>query len=395
MAVKRAPLSRLLLICLACAGLWACASHRPANSSGVTDREAGFGAGTFAELDRLFQEQESRGAITGGALVVRREGRLVYRAAFGRCSDERGARRVTATTLFDVASLTKALAGGPVALDLQRRRVITFPTSTQIARLAMHVSGLNDEVDYPRLDVLLPKLVTADGESLHRLLAEDFPEAFAGRHEFHRYSNTGYVILALLAAAEKPNVEGVLREEYWAPLGVTRMSFRPDGEESIAASGRAQDGRLLVGEPYDPKAAYLLASGGIVPLHSGLFADAEEVSLFADGLLAASEGSGMEHLRNSLFGQTMEFGRSGGGGISVSCGGLESPRTLPFAPDGTRPGRIYFQTGYTGCLLWVDTQSGTSVALLTNASLTNRLDEWESFSEDVVMAMLRGLKKGP
>ena len=114
-----------------------------------------------------------------------------------------------------------------------------------------------------------------------------------------------------------------------------------------------------------------------------------------EALEAASDGGGMEFIRNSLLGQTMEFGRSGGGSISVSCGGLESPRTLPFAPDGTRPGRIYFQTGYTGCLLWVDTQSGTSVALLTNASLTNRLDEWESFSEDVVMAMLRGLKKGP
>jgi CubicO group peptidase (beta-lactamase class C family) len=83
----------------------------------------------FSAVDRLLEGYRERSAFPGGVLAVGFRGNLVHLFPFGRQTGEPAAPRVTAETLYDLASLTKVVATTTMAmilvdegkLDLDRR----------------------------------------------------------------------------------------------------------------------------------------------------------------------------------------------------------------------------------------------------------------------------------
>jgi CubicO group peptidase (beta-lactamase class C family) len=68
----------------------------------------GFAPSRLARIDRILQESVDSGQIAGAVALVLRDGKVVYQRAAG-WSDAENHRRMTATTLFRIASQTKAL----------------------------------------------------------------------------------------------------------------------------------------------------------------------------------------------------------------------------------------------------------------------------------------------
>ena len=62
----------------------------------------------FAAVDRLLEDFRARGAFPGGVLAVGHQGSLVHLHAFGRLTYEATSPAVEPSTLYDLASLTKA-----------------------------------------------------------------------------------------------------------------------------------------------------------------------------------------------------------------------------------------------------------------------------------------------
>lgn len=375
---------RLLTLLAAAVLLGACgggagSAYLRRNEIAITDSGAGFREGTIAKLDGIISAQADKGAIRSGAIVIRRRGERVYANSWGTTAPSGPIVPVTTRSPFDVASLTKPMAGVPCACELVNQASPML--LARIPRLLNHTSGFDDAKDFPE-DSNLVALRMAD------LGRRSIPDS-----KIYRYANANYLYLTWVAHG--PLMANSIANGYWKPLGLTNTAFAPIPREANPVwSGETRSGYTLIGEPYDPIADALLLKEGPPVGHSGLFSSAEDVALFAESLLVLPpKGSELTALSGTLLHgleelQDAETGKP----IHVTMGGLISATGPPYAPAGSPPGRYLHHTGYTGCLMWVDTQEGVTVALLTNAAATKSLPKWQTFSAMILKAVQEGTK---
>jgi CubicO group peptidase (beta-lactamase class C family) len=367
MAEGRLTMRALRLSLMIVCGLTACAK-RPFPTESFP-RQA-----TMEALDADFLRAEKQGAIPAAAIVVRHDGEVVYRNAFGTLLPAGDAPAVTTDSLFDIASLTKPMLGVPVGLLLIRMPTTTTFEHRVIFRLFQHSIGLDDSVHYPHLQGIEPLF---DPDTM-------LPAAY-------RYANSNFLFVTFRARKTLPSALEDVRKHYWQPLGVEGPTFHP-GTNSVW-SGMNGGGEILTGEPFDPVAGQMIAEGYPFTLHSGLFASAEDVALYADALLRNPDDRHLEVLSQVLFGPTttLPLAEEPTASVVISQGGMLAASAPPFATEGAPAGRFYYHSGYTGCLLWVDTQEKVSVALLSNAAALDAQDAWEAFSEQIISTIVGGL----
>ncbi len=310
-------------------------------------------------LDEIVRDQEYRGSILGGALIVEQRGERIFERTFGNVIP--GGDEVTADSLFDVSSITKVLAAVPVAMLVEQHWPEEF---ARVIELMSHRSGICDDANYPRK---FDRLSIRDAISANGCF-----DAMAG----DCYSNAAYVSLAVWLEER----EG-LRD-----AGESFGTYSPEGTRAVV-SGSTVAGDWIRGRPFDPLADYFVQEGRTTPLHSGLFASANDVALFAEGLISD------DYLRDYILPVTPEVSRcpdapDGEVVFRTPCG-IESPVQKPWARPDSPPGRYLVQTGYTGCLLWIDRRTETIVVFLTNASATDARDEWRVMAGEIVESVWR------
>lgn len=315
------------------------------------------------------------GTVTpGGILLAMRGGETRIERAFGALDPDLGPN-VSAGTIYDLASLTKALVTSSLCmryldagrLDPAQPVKDWFPgfagggrETVTIAHLLGHAAGLPD---WRPLFRLAPELV------IPAILAE--PLACApGTNQI--YSDLGYILLGgILQQIAGDSLDHAAQRELWAPLGLTDTGFRPLAGDNAQQRERAARcapteycswrQRRPRGEVHDENAAGL---GGVAG-HAGLFSTAKEVARIAGNLLDAFHG------RPSLFSQAVvrQFwapGASPGAGtrrlgwdsITPGIGRSSAGHYLSLESVG--------HLGFTGCSLWIDPQPEVVVVLLTN-----------------------------
>ena len=286
---------------------------------------------------------------------------------------------VQPTTLFDLASVTKAIATTTMAMILYQRGLLELdaPVSGAVPEflagndprrrevtfrmLLAHSSGL------PAYEKLFLKARSRD-----ELLTAAFSmplTADPGTHSV--YSDIGFIILgdALERIANEP-LDTFCPREIFGPLGMSNTTFNPprelrpripptaDERESDASPARPRStfrNRIIQGEIQDENAFML---GGVAG-HAGLFSTAEDVALFAHVLLSG----GSPILRPETI-ALFTRRESTPAGTSRALGW-----DTPSAPSqsGTHFGpRSYGHLGYTGTSLWIDPDQQLSITLLTN-----------------------------
>lgn len=171
-----------------------------------------------------------RPGLPGAAVLVLRDGRVACARGYGLAEVETG-RRVTPETAFRLASLSKQFTATAVmllaadgALGYDDPVSALLPELPALARgvtvrhLLTHTSGLPDYEDF---------VPDAPGAQVHdadvpALIARAAAPAFAPGTRY-AYSNTGYVLLALVVErVAGRRFADVLRERVFAPLGMAR-----------------------------------------------------------------------------------------------------------------------------------------------------------------------------
>ncbi|GAB4126674.1 MAG: serine hydrolase domain-containing protein [Roseiflexaceae bacterium] len=180
----------------------------------------------------------------GACVAVVQDGALAWSAAYG-LADVRDRRACTTRTCFRLASVTKQLTAMAVLLLAEEGRLASdwpigrlvdrlpdYAAEVTIHQLLCHTAGLVDYED------LLPAERTE--QILDAEVAQILPRtAEQGRYfapgSAYRYSNTGYVLLALAAeqASGQP-FAAVLRERIFAPLGMTTALAYVRGGPEVA-----------------------------------------------------------------------------------------------------------------------------------------------------------------
>jgi len=162
-----------------------------------------------AKVDKLF-EQWNREDSPGAAIVIVKDGSVVYQRGYGSANLETRTP-VTPQTVFDVASVAKQFAGlavamlveqGKLSLDDDVRKhlpdVPDFGKPITIAHLIHHTSGLRDWPETLALSGMdWSGVITLETilEMVQRQRELDFAPG-----EDYQYSNTGYNLLAAIVA---------------------------------------------------------------------------------------------------------------------------------------------------------------------------------------------------
>lgn len=200
------------------------------------------------KIDQLFKAY-GRPNGPGCAVGVYNAGQILFAKGYGQ-ADLEAKRPITPNSVFSIASLTKQFTAfaiallereGKLSLDAPVRQYVPelpeFGSPITVRHLVHHTSGLRDygalmELTGWTLDQELSR------EQLLKLLARQRALNFASGTS-HEYSNTNYVLLALIIERVSGQPFGeYLTERIFRPLGMASSGF---GEPAVATEKLARN----------------------------------------------------------------------------------------------------------------------------------------------------------
>ena len=348
--------------------------------------------GALGSIDDVVHAAIDRGDVAGAVVAVVRGQEIVFHAAYGRRTKDPD-EPMKLDTVFDLASLTKALATAPSILLLveQKKLSLSAPVAKYlpvlgskgkdaitVEQLLLHTSGL-------RADIGVGDFAHGRDEALRRIGALELESEPGARFE---YSDLGYVVLgALVEKVAGTPLDAFARASFYAPLGMHATTFSPPPALAARAAPTAKDGdAYLQGTAHDPRARAL---GGVAG-HAGLFSTVDDVARFATMLLDRGEASGARVLAAS------------------TVAALTLPHELPDDAgkralgwdidtrfSGVR-GELhgYGHTGFTGTSLWIDPMRKTAVIVLSSALYPDGKGDVRRLRREVATVVARSVGAG-
>jgi serine-type D-Ala-D-Ala carboxypeptidase len=310
----------------------------------------------------------------GAAFGVLRHGERPAIETIGGFTYQSDSPRIMPHTIFDMASVTKAMATTSMAMLLWERGQLdldeplvrqlpefaaTGPDSAPLSEfrqnitarmLLAHCSGL------PAYAPLYKTCATAT-EVLKACLYMPL-ETVPGTHGV--YSDIGFIVLGhLLETIAGERLDSFCRREVFAPLGMTSTRYCPPAELklSIPPTSDAENfrHRVLQGEVHDGNCWRL----GGVSGQAGLFSNVADTLRLADCLL--------HYGRNILQPETVAKFTTRQD-MPLSSGwtmGWDTP-TPPSSSGTMFSSHSIGHLGYTGTSLWIDLDKAVAIVLLTN-----------------------------
>lgn len=319
--------------------------------------EVSMAADRLALIDHVMAQAIGAGGFPGAAVVVGRRGRVVLMRGYGTLDWDSSVPVDPATTLFDLASLTKVVATATAAMILVDRGQLRL--DDRVGRY------LPEFARGPKARVTIHDLLThRSGLPAGRALASSGSPAEARRvllgtalesptGSASRYSDVGPDVLAFVVEriTGEP-LDRFVRRSVYAPLGMRSTMFRPPPRDRSRA---AATGPLPRGVVHDPAARAL----GGVSGHAGLFSTGADLAVFAQTMLGAGAGGAVRIASDSIVAlftrrtagwRALGWDTCAGGG---SCGHRLGPTA-------------FGHTGFTGTSLWIDPERELFVIVLTN-----------------------------
>jgi uncharacterized protein YbbC (DUF1343 family)/CubicO group peptidase (beta-lactamase class C family) len=339
----------------------------------------------LARMDDVINKDIAERRLPGAVVLVGRNGRVVWRKAYGSRVIEPSREAMTTNTIFDVASLTKVVATATSIMILveQGRIRLSDPLSKYIPEidkegreritielLLTHRSGYAPDFD-------LKERWTGYDEAITRLIKEPLRNSPGSRFV---YSDIGYIALAeVVHRVSGLTLDEFTRRNIFVPLGMRDTGFTPlknlrarvapteqrRGQQSYLGDapekGAPDSDKWLRGEVHDPTAYRMNGVAG----HAGLFSTADDLAIYCQMILNGGTYRGVRILGPLTVGEmtrprlVTETGGARGLGWDVNTS-FSSNRGDLF-PLGS-----FGHTGFTGTSMWIDPASKMFVIFLSN-----------------------------
>jgi len=322
------------------------------------------------------------GAFPGAVALIALDGEVVAHWAIGHAQVEPEPRPMQPDTIFDLASLTKPVAGATAALllledgawsldDTVASLIPEFAArgkqNVTLRQLLTHSSGL------------APWAATyahaRDPESALRYICSlplTYPPGTSVQYSDLGFSLIGHLVRRVTGAG----LDALLSRRVWAPLGMADTAYLPAAslrpriaatergnafeQEMVRGLGESFEGwrhHVLVGEVNDGNTYYALDG---ISSHAGLFASAADLLKFA----TMYQDEGTRILSPASIGvatanHTPGLARARGLGWDLRGAG-------PSAFGDLLSARTFGHTGFTGTSLAIDPERRLVIVLLTN-----------------------------
>jgi CubicO group peptidase (beta-lactamase class C family) len=338
----------------------------------------------FDPVSRMCLAAVEGGVTPGLVVLVAVDGQTVFHEAFGARQLVPRLLPALRETLYDVASLTKAVATSVLAMQEIGAGRLTL--EAKVAELLPEFSSRAGD-DLAREDITVRQLLShSSGLPAHRPFWNQAAQSPAERLAIARlaarepliyppgtravYSDLGFILLGwLLERLTGARLDVLFQDRVARPLGLAATTFvnladtearaRLLGDRTVAATQLSVERHgLVLGEVDDLNA---FAMSGIAG-HAGLFSNAGDLAAIAAGLLACFRGQdglvATEVIRqfwspSGVPGSTWRLGWDG-----PAHSGSQAGERLSRASVG--------HLAFTGCSLWIDPVREVMVVLLSN-----------------------------
>lgn len=321
-----------------------------------------------SRMDAVVGAEIARGSVPGAVVAVGRREGVVFTFARGMASTTNVPAPMQSDTVFDIASLTKAVATAPSVLllveqgklgldDPVARHLPDFATrgkqDVRIRHLLAHDSGLPPYTDAAALAAAHGNVCP---DAVLRAICGLRPLQPPGGTS--RYSCLGYIILGrIVEIASGMPLDRFAGTHLFGPLGMTNTIYAPPpGWRPRIAGTQLRDGRHPVGEVHDPLARLM----GGVSGNAGVFSTAGDLARYCRMLL----NNGMSDGRRVLSPESVarlttpqSHGRAFGFDVSSSHAWIKGD-----AMDAT----AFCHSGYTGTSIVCDPRRNLFLVILTN-----------------------------
>lgn len=328
--------------------------------------ELGFNAEHLENIQREVLAAHADGQFAGCVVAVGRRDGIAWLRAYGDRQTEPQRHAMTEDTVFDLASLTKPIATASSVFHLLERGRLRLGD-----RLSEHLPiDSESEAGQLRIEDLLthhsgyvPDNPIDDyrhgvDEAWRRLFALQ-PETPPGTKFI--YSDVNFELLGRIVQEVGGHpLDEYAKQNLYEPLGMSETTYTPgDTLRQRCAATEPRDGRMLVGEVHDPRAALL---GGVAG-HAGLFSTAGDLARFARMLLGEGQLEGVRVLsppavREMTRPREVSGAKRAAGWDSLS--GYSSNR------GELMTDRAFGHGGFTGTAFWVDPGHDLFVIFLSN-----------------------------
>jgi CubicO group peptidase (beta-lactamase class C family) len=378
-------------------------------SGEVEPAMVGMDASRLRRVDRLIEEAIRKQITPGAAIAIGRHGQLVRMRGYGRTAYGRNAPRVTESTIYDIASLTKAVGTTSAAMLLvqQGRLDLDLPLSTYFdewqdatdrasmsaRHLLSHTSGL------PPGGPLTA--VGGDRQRIAAVLATIPMRNRPGAR--YEYSDYGLILMgALIERITGERLDVFLERDLFGPLALQETGFNPlywgrragpspfrltSGAAPLAAiapTERSPKRGLIHGVVHDPIAYRLDGVAG----HAGLFSSVRDLAVFAELIRAGGVlGEARVFDADVLSAFTRRQSHSARHALGWELAREDGPSGSLFSETS------FGHTGFTGTSIFIDPEHDLFVVLLTNRLHPNarerrHLDLRRAIHDAVIEALL-------
>jgi CubicO group peptidase (beta-lactamase class C family) len=339
----------------------------------------------YPYITRMLQRAIENGSTPGIALLVGKDGTLLYRYAVGQAQIYPEAKELKEDTIFDIASLTKVVATTTAIMLLLRDHRLKlddplqhyFPEFAQpvkeqltIKHLLIHSAGLPDHI--PFYELVQQEAERQGTDFIGSPAAKQFvlekicqTDLIYPPGQQYKYSDLGFILLGQIIE----NISGMAFDRYchdliFAPLQMSRTFFRRHGEPlpegEYAATERCEwRHRIVCGEVHDENA---YAMGGVAG-HAGLFSTLDDLHKFMCALYRCYKGSD-SFIPKPIVHQF--FSRQNLPEYSTRALGWDTPSDKDSSSGTLLSKKSVGHTGFTGTSLWFDPQRKLHIILLAN-----------------------------
>jgi CubicO group peptidase (beta-lactamase class C family) len=365
---------------------------------------AGLQSATLARIDRVMENCIRDSVMPGGQVLVAKKGKVVFEKAYGHQTYDRD-RRVTTSTLYDLASVTKVAATLQAVMSLQAQGRIdlhrrasdylpelrnTNKEDILIQDLLLHQAGLiafQDHWTRTRTESSLDSaffsgapdeqhplevapgiygIATLKDSLWHWTIQSQLLTKPRKQKKYaFKYSDVGFGILQQVVerVANQP-LDAYLNTTFYGPLGLDELTFNPlrrFSESRIAPTELDNQfrGMLVRGTVHDQEAALM---GGVAG-HAGLFGTANDLAVLMQMNLQKGYYGGKQYLgENTIPFFTRTYQENNPRGL-----GWDRPLPKTGSNVSELASRNSFgHTGFTGTCVWVDPDQELVYIFLSN-----------------------------
>lgn len=316
--------------------------------------------------------------MPGAVVLVGHQGEIVYERAFGARAVESVLEPMTVDTVFDLASLTKAVATTTSVMVLleEGRLRLRDPVVAHIPEFASHGKGaitiqhLLTHVSGLRPDLPLEDVFEGAAVAIART-ADEIPEAAPG--ERFIYSDLNFMLLAeIVRRVSGQTLDHFARDRIFEPLGMHDTLFAPplalapriaptEACAPLAWPCGGPGASMLRGQVHDPTARRM---GGVAG-HAGLFSTAADLARFSLMLLGGGAYEGVRVLAPQTVARMTQISTPRHLADRRGLGWDIDSRYSSNRGDLFSVGS-FGHTGFTGTSLWLDPASDTFVVFLSS-----------------------------